>query len=330
MKKMLALLLSLMMLMSGMSLAVAEDVPFVGLAFGAMDATPAALAAALTAKMDALGWKYVITNADQDSSKLLADVENLCQQQPDVIFVRLINDLVAPGIVDICNNYDIPCGFMSNADHFDELEYMFDSGDPESVRGYPLADWLNAYCEANPGFVPKVGVVVGDFSAEICFGRTDNLKEVCTTAEWVVETEADPKWTATGGMRVMEDWLQKYSLDELNTILVWSDEMCIGVIQALQAAGKNPDDYVVMSYDGLELVYDYIREGWLDASSGLNMDKLASGMIDIAQRVVAGDPFENPVNFAYSVYVLDNTSIDNVVNGETDKINFFDYSSYFE
>ena len=329
MKKIVAIILTVMLLLS-CSISVAEEaVPFIGLAFGAMDATPAALSAALSKKMDARGWKYLITNADQDSSKLLSDVDSLCQMKPDVIVCRMINDLVAPGIVDICNNYGVPCGFMSNADHFEELDYQFDTGDPESVRGYPLGIWLNQYCEEHPGFVPKIGVVVGDFSAEVCFGRTDNLTEICPQAEWVVEAEADPKWTATGGMRIMEDWLQKYSIDEMNTILVWSDEMCIGVLQVLQAAGKNPGDYLVMSYDGLELVFDSIEEGWLSATSGLNMDKVADGIMRICERIIEGDDFAtDPVQYAYSVYLLDKNNLDDIKNGNIDKIEFFDYAPY--
>lgn len=300
---------------------------FIGLAFGAMDATPKALADQMVKIIEERGWKYVITNADQDSSKFIADVESLCEQKPDVILVRLINDLVVPGLAGACEGAGIPMMIMSNATPFD-VNYLGNMGDPEDVRGYPLGDWLNAYIEANPGFVPKIGVVVGDFTAEVCFGRTDNVFETVTTAEKVVESEADPKWTATGGMKVTEDWLQKYSIDELNTLLVWSDEMCVGVIQALQAAGKSPDDYLVLSYDGLDIMYDYVREGWCDASSGLDLAKQAKEMLDVCQLIADGKSDEVQfMNYCYGIYVLDDTNVDAVAAGNA-QLDYFDYSAY--
>ena len=49
----------------------------VGLAFGALDLTPQILSENIIAICKEKGWEYTMTNADQDPSKLLSDVESL-------------------------------------------------------------------------------------------------------------------------------------------------------------------------------------------------------------------------------------------------------------
>ena len=306
------------------SAAEGDDQFFVGLAFGGLDATPTVLMNFLTAKMDVLGWKYVVTNGDLDMNKYLADVESLCQQKPDMIMTRPVNDTANASIVPICDAAGIPVAFMSSATVVEGYEYLGHVSDPELVRGVPLAEWLNAYVEANPGFVPKIGVIVGSAAIDsvgVCERSIDVFDNLTCEYEKVISAEADPNWMASGGMKVTEDWMQRYSLDELNTILCWSDEMCVGVVQALQAAGKSPDDYLVMSYDGLPIVEDYVKEGWIDATSALGLEKQADVIIEFCRKFKDGEITEADFQtFANSIYVMDTTNIGQAVT-------YWDYSS---
>ncbi len=305
-----------------------DDEFFVGIAFGGLDAVPTVIKGYLEEKMDALGWKYSITNGDLDMNKYIADVESLCQQQPDLIITRPVNDTANATVVPIADKAGIPIAFMSSMTAVEGYDYLGHVSDPELIRGIPLAMWLNDYVAANPGFVPKVGFLVGAAAIDskgVC-ERSINIRDYLTVGwEEVISAEADPNWTAAGGMKIAEDWLQRYTLDEMNTIVCWSDEMCVGVVQALQAAGKNPEDYLVLSYDGLPVIEDYVKEGWIDASSGLNLEKVADTVIELCQKFKDGKADEiDFMTYARAIFVLDGNNV-GTGNYET-----WDYSEYVD
>lgn len=312
--------------------AEGDDDFFVGLAFGGLDATPTVLMGYLTEKMDALGWKYVVTNGDLDMNKYLADVESLCQQKPDMIMTRPVNDTANASIVPICDAAKIPVAFMSSATVVEGYDYLGHVSDPELIRGVPLGNWIADYVESNAGFVPKIGIIVGAAAIDskgVCertIDVVDTLDARGVDYEVVISAEADPNWSAAGGMKVAEDWLQKYPIDELNTILCWSDEMCVGVVQALQAAGKNPDDYLVLSYDGLPIVEDYVKEGWIDATSALGLEKQADVIIEFCRKFKDGELTDADFQtYAQSIYVMDTGNIEALLSGGQPE--YWDYSS---
>jgi ABC-type sugar transport system substrate-binding protein len=304
---------------------------FVGLAFGGLDATPTVLMNYLTAEMDKLGWKYVITNGDLDFNKYTADLENLCQQRPDIILTRPVNDLANVNAVEICNREGIPVVIMSSMTVVPGQKYLGHVADPELVRGIPLANWIDKYCDTHPGFVPKIGFLVGAIAIDtrgVC-ERSINIRDYLKH-DWVevITAEAEPNWSASGGMRVAEDWMQKYTLDQLNTLVVWSDEICVGVVQALQAAGKNPDDYLVLSYDGLPIIEDYVAQGWVDVTSALGLRKQAQVIIGLAQKYKDGKANEiDFLTYANGIYVMDTANVTGIKNG-TAEPDYWDYSSF--
>ena len=314
-----------------------EDKVRVGLAFGGLDAVPTVVMNFLTAKMDDLGWEYVITNGDLDVSKYLADLESLCQQDLDVIMTRVPNDSVNPSVLDVTVPAEQPLFFLATATEVEQYKdspyYLGHVSDPELVRGTPLADWLIKYIDEHEGFVPKIGIICGAKAIDqrgVCERTTDivdGLDAAGKEYEIVADVEANPNWLASGAMQITEDWIQAYTTDQLNTILCWSDEMCVGVIQALQAAGKSPDDYLVLSYDGLEIIWDYVKEGWIDCSSALLLEQQADAVIAFIQKYIDGtyDKEKDFQTYCNSVYVRDGSNIDAGAAGEAPE--FYDYSA---
>ena len=290
----------------------------VGVAFGAFDATPQLLYAALEEQFKELGWNYTMTNADQDPSKLLSDVENLCQLQCDVIYVRGITDDTMPPIIEACERAGIPliciavgCEEMSD-------RYITLCSDPSDAGADLLGYWFQEYVKANPGEY-NVGYVVGDYSYESALCRWTNVRDLNPDTVELVHGEGN--WVASDAMTLVEDWLQTYP--EMNVICSSSDEMSIGIIQALQAAGKNPDDYLLMSFDGLDIMDDYVKEGWCDATVAIDNSMTAKRIIEITKMVYEGDHSSldalESVTPTYSNYMLTTDNIQGIKNGTVEK-----------
>lgn len=309
---------------------------FVGLAFGGLDATPTVLMNYETARMDELGWKYTIVNGDLDVNKYIADIENLLLQEPDIILARPMSDLVTWQVAELTQQAGIPLVTMGISMYTDDEKFwLSDVGDAELQRGIPLGEWLVDYCKEHPDFEPKIGFLVGDISIDdptIC-ARSANVRDALNEAgiKWedVITAQADPTWSASGAMKITEDWLQRYTIDELNTILCWSDEMCVGVIQALQTAGVDPGEYLIMSYDGLPVIEEYVESGWVTATSAYDLEKQANAMIDVLQMYKDGKGDEiQKRTYANGIYIMDKDSL--AARNAGEPLEYFDYSGYID
>ncbi len=298
-----------------------DDQFFLALAYGALDITPKAQSEAIVEMAEELGWKTQITNADQDPSKLISDVESLCQMKPDVIVCRGISDNSMPQIVDICKAADVPLILQSLTAEGREDDFLTFATDPNEAAGEMIGGYLQEWIEANPDIEANVGYVVGDYSLETALPRWTSCEEVAVGANTLVDAEGN--WVASDAMNVTEDWIQKYP--QMNVIVSCSDEMTVGVIQALQAAGKRPDDYLILSYDALEVMHPYIEEGWCDASAGLDLQKQAEVIIELCQKVQNGeeDTIEKYTPFN-SLYLMTTENAEGIISG-TEEIEYYEY-----
>lgn len=294
---------------------------FLALAYGALDMTPKVQSDKIIAMAEELGWKTQITNADQDPSKLLSDVESLCQMRPDAIVCRGITDNSMPQIVEVCKEAGIPLILQSITASGMEEDFLTFATDPIPSAGEMIGEYLESYCQENLDITINVGYVVGDYSLEMALPRWTSCEEKAVDANTLVDAEGN--WVASDAMTVTEDWIQKYP--EMNAIVSCSDEMTIGVIQALQAAGKSPDDYLILSYDALEVMQPYIQDGWCDASAGLDLQKQAEVIIDLCKKIQAGDTDSiekfTPFN---SLYLMTTDNIEGIVSGE-ESIKYYEY-----
>lgn len=294
---------------------------FLALAYGALDMTPKVQSDKIIAMAEELGWRTQITNADQDPSKLLSDVESLCEMKPDVIICRGITDNSMPQIVEVCKNAGVPLILQSITASGMEDDFLTFATDPISAAGEMIGEYLESYCQENTDVTANVGYVVGDYNLEMALPRWTSCEEKASDANTLVDAEGN--WVASDAMTVTEDWIQKYP--EMNVIVSCSDEMTIGVIQALQAAGKSPDDYLILSYDALEVMQPYIQEGWCDASAGLDLQKQAEVLIDLCKKIQAGemDSIEKLTPFN-SLYLMTTDNADGIISGEA-AIEYYEY-----
>ena len=223
-----------------------------------------------------------MTNADQDPSKLLSDVESLCQLGCDVICVRGITDDSMTPIQEACKEAGIPLIALSVVDQ--DGEYLFFAAIQRKLALLLVQSGMRNIFRITRNRNTMLALLLVTIPSKQLFA--DGLM-LGTLMEVTNLPMVKPTGGAPNAMTLVEDWIKTYP--EMNVIGSSSDEMTVGVIQALQDAGKSPDDYIVMSYDALDIMQDYILEGWCDASVGLDLEKHARTVCDILQKVKDGD-----------------------------------------
>lgn len=246
------------------------------------------------------------TNADNDASTQISDIESLIERSPDVIVYTAVDaaslqpsieNAKAQGIkvvgVDSC------CGI-----EVDDASVMDSQGQNGVIQGEMLLKWL----DEEEGRTAQIGYIVGMYSMEAAMPRMyefQTIAEADDRCEWLVDQECE--WSGATAVSITEDWIQKYP--DMNVFACMSDEIAIGAIQALKAAGKDMDEVLVMGVDGSEAAMEYLRSGELDGSAARDMDKEVEIAIDAAERLCNGETFDDVIEpeAIYSLYSEDVT-----------------------
>lgn len=287
MKKMLSLIM-----VAAMLLAVA--LPVVSLAEGGLIAVSLNDADeyrtqwlnAFTEQANARGYKVITANAGSDASKQLSDVESLLLQQPDILVMHAYSADGAVPALDAIEAEGIPCvlfDFDVNAEN-----YTTQIVDQQATYGMMQGEYIKAWLEADPSRELHLGYVVGMYAMEGAMPRRDGLYE--TLGIESAEAEAEANWSANEAMALTEDWLQAYP--EMNVFACMSDEMAVGVIQALVSAGKNMDDVLVLGVDGSDVGLQYLASGELDATAARDVQIETSFTLEICEKILAGETVE--------------------------------------
>jgi inositol transport system substrate-binding protein len=84
----------------------------------------------------------------------------------------------------------------------------------------------------------NVAILMGELSNEAAIGRTDGIKKVVKEKfpDIKVVREQTGNWKRDQGKTIMENWLA--SGQEINGVASNNDEMALGALQAIKAAGK--------------------------------------------------------------------------------------------
>ena len=112
--------------------------------------------------------------------------------------------------------------------------------------------------------------------------------EECPDAEVLERQTAN--WSRSEAQTLMENWLTSHP-DGINGVIAQNDEMALGAIEAIRAAGLSVDDFAIAGIDGVTDALVATQEG---AMSTILQDATgqAQGAIDVAIAAVRGGDFE--------------------------------------
>ena len=238
------------------------------------------------------GFELTFNAADNDTAAQIAAVRDFINQGVDAI-------VIAPIVED---GWD------------DVLQEASDAGIPVVLEDRTVsasddlfASWVGLDCK-------KEGVTAGEWAAET-FGDTATKMVVLegTTgsapandrAEGFNEAIADTgietidsqtgDFTRDGGKTVMEGFLQKYGVDGIDLVYAHNDDMALGAIEAIEAAGAEPGvDIQIVSIDAVKDGMQALVDGKINYIVECNplLGELAAGLV---KDVLAGKDVEKKV-----------------------------------
>jgi ABC-type sugar transport system substrate-binding protein len=190
-----------------------------------------------------LGIKLISTNADQDPAKQLADVQNLLAQRPDALVMPPTESTALVPVVKMCNDAGVPLIVIDRTIDAEPGVGMYKTEISQShvISGELLAERTVELLTEKYGS-PRGNVVhvQGQAGASPVIDANEGWAKVMKDYPEIKEIAvADAGFTTEGGLKVMEDFLQRFPKGQIDVVRTDYSAMTIGALQAIKAAGRN-------------------------------------------------------------------------------------------
>ena len=245
------------------------------------------VADAATAKAEELGYTLDIQDAQEDVVKQQDQVNTMIEQGYKAIIVVPVDTSAMGPITDAVTAAGIPLIYV-NRNPFGTEEPptgVYYVGSQEIVAGQLQAEYLVKLL----GDAPKggVGILEGILSNEGAVKRTEGNETVLAKYPDIkVLAKEAGDWQSDKGMSLTENWLTAYG-DDLTAVLANNDNMAMGALQALEAAGK--DDVIVMGVDAIPDALKLVKDGKLDATVLQDAKGQGGTGVEVADKAIKGE-----------------------------------------
>ncbi|MGL4648124.1 MAG: substrate-binding domain-containing protein, partial [Caldilineaceae bacterium] len=197
----------------------------------------------MEAQAEAAGVKLVSADANQDPSKQLADIENMLAQQPDCLVVSPLESQALAPVVQLANDAGVPLFIIDRTIEATPGEGMYITEITQShvLSGRLLAEKAVELLTAKYG-EPKGNVVhvQGLAGASPVIDANAGWDEVMAAYPNIkVVATSDAGFTKDGGLKVMEDFLQRFPAGEIDIVRSDYSDMTMGALDAIKAAGRD-------------------------------------------------------------------------------------------
>ena len=241
------------------------------------------LSDALEQRGEELGVDVITVDAQDVIERQVAAVEDFIAMGVDVIILNPIDAEALNPSVDLAYEAGIPL-ILVNTFTTNE-NYVSYVGSSNIVSGRIQGEFLaEEFAGQDDIYVVILRGVLGH-SAEI--ERFEGLSETFLHLPGInILADQTGNWSREEGMRIMEDWLQRYP--RIDVLASHNDEMALGALEAIMAAGRL-DDILVVGIDAIADALTSVANGEMSATVFQDAAGQGSSAIEVAVRAARGE-----------------------------------------
>jgi ribose transport system substrate-binding protein len=212
-----------------------------------------------------LGVKLISLDANQDPAKQLADIQNMLAQKPAALILSPLESKALVPAVKMCKDAKVP---LIVIDRTIEAQpgvgiYKTEITQSHVISGQKLAEkavelLTKKYGEPKGNIAHVQGmagaspVIDANKGWDDVMAKYPNIKTVAT---------ADAGFTTEGGLKVMEDFLQRFPAGQIDIVRTDYSAMTVGALQAIKNAGRTELLGFVMGEGGHYLAIQAVIDG---------------------------------------------------------------------
>lgn len=235
------------------------------------------------AKAKELNINLSVVNASDDTAKQASDIEDLISKNVKVIIVNPVDsDAVAPA-VESAIAANIPVIALDRIVNGVEVDAQIAS---DNVAGARMA---GEYLVELIGEKAKVAELIGIPGASATIDRGKGFHEVADTKLNVIASQT-ANFNRAEGLTVMENILQ--ANPDLKGVFAHNDEMALGALEAIKAAGK---DIAIIGFDATDDAVLSVKEGSIKATVAQQPDLMGAIAVETALKIINGETVEKNI-----------------------------------
>ncbi len=197
----------------------------------------------MEAQAKKFGVKLISTDANQDPSKQLADVENMLAQKPDAMIVAPLESKALVPVVEMCEKAQVPLIIIDRTIDAEPGKGMYKTEITQShvLSGQLLAEKTVELLTKKYGKpMGSVAHVQGMAGASPVIDANKGWDEVMAKYPDIkTVATADAGFTKEGGLATMENFLQSFPKGKIDVVRSDYSDMTMGALQAIKSAGRD-------------------------------------------------------------------------------------------
>jgi len=256
------------------------------------------VADAMEAKAKELGAELIVVDAERSALKQVEQVESFIAQGVDAIILNPCEVEASSPAIKLALAAKIPI-INVNSETTAAPTAFAGSDDEEAGK---IAMKLIAEKLQGKGNVLMIHGFMGQ-AAQI--KRSTGAKEILKAnpgLKLLAEQTAD--WDREKGMSLTENWIQSFG-PQINAIFAQNDEMGLGAVKALEAAGLK-SKVIVVSIDAIPDALQAVKKGSLDATVFQNAKQQGGKAVETAIKAAKGEKFDKEVLIPFQLVTKEN------------------------
>jgi inositol transport system substrate-binding protein len=264
----------------------------------------------IQAQADAAGLKVQIEDAQNDVAKQLDQINNFIASGVDAIIVNPVDTSATQAMSDAAAAAGVPLVYVNrqpiNVDSLPDNQAFVASNEAESgtLETIQLCDnWA-----AEGKTEVKVYVMQGELSNQAAVQRTQDIYDVIDAGKCKVKInvidQQTANWSRDQAQTLMTNWLSTGTA--FDGVIANNDEMAIGAIQAMKAAGIDMKSVQVGGVDATQDALAAMQAGDLDVTVFQNAAAQGGGALDAAVKLSKGEAVDQKVYVPFELVTPEN------------------------
>ncbi|MGL4269618.1 MAG: ribose ABC transporter substrate-binding protein RbsB [Plesiomonas sp.] len=229
-------------------------------------------------KANELGYNLIVLDSQNDPAKELANVEDLTVRGVKVLLINPTDSAAVANAVAMANRSNLP---VITLDRGAEKGKVVSHIASDNVAGGKMAGDFIAEKLGKQAKVIELEGIAGTSAAR---ERGAGFKQAIDAHQLQLLAAQPADFDRTKGLNVMENLLA--AQPQVQAVFAQNDEMALGALRALQAAGK--DKVLVVGFDGTEDGIKAVQRGKLAATIAQQPDQIGSIGVETADKVLKG------------------------------------------
>lgn len=244
--------------------------------------------------------QLVFSDAQQKQENQISAVRACIQQGVDVIALPPVVEDGWDAVLTEAKNANIPVIVVDRSVSADPSLYAAHIGSDMVLEGERAAAEFNK-------LLPDGGAILelsGTTGSGAAVGRAEGLRNKLNANIKIIDSQTG-NFTRAEAVPVMQAFLKKYKPGtDFQGVFIHNDDMGIGAIEALKAAGVKPGDLKIVSVDGTRGGFQAMVDGWFQADVECN-PLLGPQVFEMALKLMNGQPVDREVLTNETVYYPD-------------------------